>query len=184
MAQDIEQSIIDRFRRGDSSAMDVLYSQYSGYLTAVCARYITDDDDLKDVLQEALIKIFTNIGNFEYRGRGTLKGWMSRIVVNEALSLLRRQSAAQKVRPDTDLPDLPDEEPQLEGITTETIINCIQQLPPGYRTVFNLYAIEGHSHQEIAQMLGIKADTSASQYYKAKNMLARMLREVKRQQNQ
>ncbi|MDD6553774.1 MAG: RNA polymerase sigma factor [Prevotellaceae bacterium] len=184
MTQDIEQRIINGFRRGDSSAMDQLYNQYSGYLTAVCARYITDDDDLQDVLQEALIKIFTNIGSFEYRGRGTLKGWMSRIVVNEALSLLRRRSASQEVRPENDLPDLPDEEPQLEGITTETIIQCIQKLPPGYRTVFNLYAIEGRSHQEIAQMLGIKADTSASQYHKARNMLARMLREVKRQQNQ
>ena len=79
----IEQQIIRSFNRGDSSAMDELYGRYADYLTGVCTRYITADDDLKDVLQESFIKIFMGIGSFSYRGKGSLKAWMSRIVVND-----------------------------------------------------------------------------------------------------
>ena len=154
-----ELQILKRFGRGDASAMDMLYAEYADYLTGVCCRYIGNKDDRKDVLQEAFIKIFTSIGHFSYRGEGSLKAWVTRIAVNEALQYLRQQCRWSPIDSDAPLP---------------------QQLPPGYRAVFNLFAIEGLSHKEIARQLGITPSTSASQYFKARAMLARMIKENKK----
>ncbi len=176
---DKEQDIVKRFRRGDASAMDRLYAQYADYLTGICYRYITNDDDLKDVLQESFIKIFTQINSFEYRGRGSLVAWMSRIVVNESLQLLRRQKNDPLVL-DTELPDLPDEDPDTDNLTPEVLTRLLRKLPEGYRTVLNLYVIEGKSHKEIAELLHIKPDSSASQLHRAKNMFAQLIKDYKR----
>lgn len=157
--------------------MDMLYATYADYLTGVAARYIRQPDDLHDVLQEALIKVFTSISSFEYRGRGSLKAWLTKVVVNEALIFLRQNRRLGYTDIDA-LPDIPEEEPpDTSGLSPEQAKALIDQLPDGYRTVFNLYAIEGRSHKEIAQMLHIKPDTSASQYHRAKNMLARLIRQ-------
>lgn len=174
-----EQQLIARFGRGDARAMDALYADYANYLTAVAARYVANDDDLHDVLQEALIKIFTTIATFTYRGEGSLRAWMARIVVNEALMFLRRQKADVFV--DTPPEELPlandDDEPPDGMLSADTLTHLIQRLPDGYRAVFNLYAIEGKSHKEIAELLGIRPDSSASQYHRARTMLARMINE-------
>ena len=157
--------------------MDMLYADYADYLAGVAARYIRQPDDLHDVMQEALIKVFTSINGFEYRGKGSLKAWLTRVVINEALIFLRQNKRLKETDIDN-LPDLPEEEPpDTSGLTPELAKALIDQLPDGYRTVFNLYAIEGRSHKEIAQMLHIKPDTSASQYHRAKNMLARLIRQ-------
>ncbi len=177
--KDKERSIVDRFSRGDPSAMDVLYAEYANYLTAICIRYIADDDDVRDVLQEAFIKIFTTISTFEYRGRGSLKAWMGRIVVNESLLYLRQCRRSPVDRMETDPPDLPDDDPDTGDLTGDELAALIRQLPDGYRAVLNLYVVEGRSHKEIAQMLGIKPDSSASQLHRAKNMLARMVKDYK-----
>ncbi len=176
---DKEQHILQQFKRNYNSAMDLLYAEYAGYLTAVCARYIAGDDDMKDVLQEALIKIFTQIGSFEYRGKGSLKAWMTRIVMNESLQFLRR-SKKDEVLVDTEPPDIPEEDPDTDGLNAEEMTDIIRSLPDGYRMVFNLYVIEGKSHKEIAQILNIKPDTSASQLHRAKNILARLITQYKR----
>ncbi len=176
---DKEQHILQQFKQNYNSAMDLLYAEYAGYLTAVCARYIAGDDDMKDVLQEALIKIFTQIGSFEYRGKGSLKAWMTRIVVNESLQFLRR-SKKDEVLVDTEPPDIPEEDPDTDGLNAEEMTDIIRSLPDGYRMVFNLYVIEGKSHKEIAQILNIKPDTSASQLHRAKNILARLITQYKR----
>ncbi len=176
---DKEQHILQQFKRNYNSAMDLLYAEYAGYLTAVCARYIAGDDNMKDVLQEALIKIFTQIGSFEYRGKGSLKAWMTRIVVNESLQFLRR-SKKDEVLVDTEPPDIPEEDPDTDGLNAEEMTDIIRSLPDGYRMVFNLYVIEGKSHKEIAQILNIKPDTSASQLHRAKNILARLITQYKR----
>lgn len=160
--------------------MDMLYAEYSDYLTGVCCRYIANADDRKDVLQEALIKIFTSIGSFTYRGKGSLKAWAARIVVNESLQYLRQQAKSAPLQSDGNLPDRPEEEPPEDRISDDALVGLIQQLPPGYRAVFNLFAIEGLSHKEIAQQLGISPSTSASQYFKARAMLARLIKEYKR----
>lgn len=178
-ATDKERKILSLFKKNDPLAMNVLYDEYAGWLTAVCARYVVDEDDRKDVLQESFIKIFTQIGTFEYRGKGSLKAWAGRIAVNEALQMLRRK-AAVPVETTDNLPDFPDEEPDIDDLSAEEISDLIKKLPQGYRAVFNLYAVEGRSHKEIAAMLGIKPDTSASQFHKAKNMLAKMINDYKK----
>ncbi len=176
-----EKTIVQLFRQGNALAMDKLYAEYADYLTTVCARYIVNDDDLKDVLQESFIKIFTQINQFEYRGKGSLKAWTTRIVINESLQFLRKQKGNAPLVVD-DPPDIPDETPDTEGLSADTLNNLVAQLPTGYRTILNLYVIEGKSHKEIARMMGIKPDTSASQFHRAKNMLARLIKDYKRKQ--
>ena len=173
---DKEQHIIKLFRRGDASAMDMLYAEYADYLTAVCARYIPDDDELKDVLQESFIKIFSKIGEFNYRGNGSLRAWITRIVINESLLTIRKKKNSPIINIENEPPDIQDDEPELGNIGEEVLTNMIRQLPDGYRTVFNLFVIEGKSHKEIAKILNIKADSSASQFHKAKKQLAKMIK--------
>ncbi len=173
---DKEQHIIKLFRRGDASAMDILYAEYADYLTAVCARYIPDDDELKDVLQESFIKIFSKIGEFNYRGNGSLRAWITRIVINESLLTIRKKKNSPIINIENEPPDIQDDEPELGNIGEEVLTNMIRQLPDGYRTVFNLFVIEGKSHKEIAKILNIKADSSASQFHKAKKQLAKMIK--------
>ncbi|WP_281084791.1 RNA polymerase sigma factor [Segatella bryantii] len=179
LGNDIEIAIVEKFRRGETSAMDRLYAAYANYLTGVCSRYIVHDDDLKDVLQESFIKIFTRMNSFDYRGKGSLRAWVTKIAINECLLFLRRQKQNTFVV-DMDPPDIPDEEPDTEGLSGDVLTRLIRQLPDGYRTVLNLYVIEGKSHKEIAEMLNIKPDTSASQLHRAKNMLAKFIKDYKR----
>ena len=173
---DKEQHIIKLFRRSDASAMDCLYAEYADYLTAVCARYITDDDELKDVLHESFIKIFSKIGEFNYRGNGSLRAWITRIVINESLLTIRKKKNSPIINIENEPPDIQDDEPELGNIGEEVLTNMITQLPDGYRTVFNLFVIEGKSHKEIAKILNIKADSSASQFHKAKKQLAKIIK--------
>lgn len=173
---DNEQHILEMFARGDTRAMDVLYADYADYLTGVCSRYIPQYDDLCDVLQEALVKVFTSISRFQYKGSGSLKAWLTRVVINEALMFLRNKKKMLFVDDDREIPEPAEEPPAPEELSADKVAAAIQMLPDGYRTVFNLYAIEGKSHKEIANLLNIKPDTSASQYHRAKNMLAKILK--------
>ena len=172
-----EQHLLRLFEQGNAFAMDQLYGEYADYLAAVCARYIPNVEDMHDVLQEAFIRIFTKIHTFEYQGKGSLKAWLTRVVVNEALYFLRKDHSKLFVNQAIELPDAEIDAPDVDSLSVTQITNAIQQLPLGYRTVFNLFAIEGKSHKEIAQLLNIKADTSASQFHRAKNMLAKMIKE-------
>lgn len=174
---DREERIIDMFAQGNSRAMDVLYASYADYLAGVCARYVPQQDSLHDVLQEAFIKIFTTIGAFRYRGKGSLRAWMTRIVINEALMFLREKKKMRFQDTDEEPPDMAESPPDVEEITADNLEKAMAQLPDGYRTVFNLFAIEGKSHKEIGSILNIKPDTSASQYYRARTMLARILKQ-------
>ena len=167
-----EQQLVSLFKKGHHQAMNKLYMEYADYLTGVCARYISDEDTLKDVLQESFIKIFTQIQQFEYRGKGSLKAWLTKIVINEALMQLRKEKFFLIPLQE----ELPDEEPDTEGLSAETLLSFVRQLPPGYRAVFNLFVIEEKSHKEIAEILHIKPDTSASQFARARQMLAKMIR--------
>lgn len=179
LGTDTELQIVKLFRRGHASAMERLYAAYADTLAGICARYVADDDDLKDVLQESLIKIFTHIDSFEYRGKGSFKAWMARIVINESLAYLKSHARLHATLLDGDPPDLPDDEPDTSGLSADEAVELLRRLPDGYRAVLNLYVIEGKSHKEIAQLLGIKPDSSASQLHRAKHMLARMIREQK-----
>lgn len=174
-----EKDIAELAKRGDRGVMRLLYDSYVGYMSAVCARYLPDENDRKDVLQETFIKIFTSIRRFEYRGEGSLKAWMLRITINEALKFIKRSETYSFIDRDEQLPDTP-EEPEVESIPDDTMNDMILSLPPGYRTVFNLYVFENKSHKEISRMLNIGESSSASQYSRAKAMLSRKIKEYKR----
>ncbi len=154
------------------------YDDYAGYLTAVCSRYVGGRDDVKDVLQESFIKIFDSIGRFEYRGAGALKAWAGRIVVNESLKYLKERKRL-RVTVATDQADgmTEEEHPDMETIPTAVILKMIGSLPDGYRTVFNLYVFEKKNHREIAAMLNIAENSSASQLHRARSVLARRIKE-------
>lgn len=174
-----EQRLVKRLRNGENGAMQEFYSRYANHLTAICSRYVTDSDDLKDVFQDALIHIFTHIGDFEYRGTGSLKAWASRIVVNEALDYLNAPRHRKTTLREAEVTVEPFEEevPSFSDIPPDVIQQMIKSLPTGYRTVFNLYVFENKSHGEIARLLGIKECSSSSQFSRARSLLARMVRE-------
>lgn len=178
---DIELQIIQQFGRGEASAMSCLYNEFAPLLAGVCARYITNADERKDVLQEAFIQIYTHLHTFSYQGKGSLKAWMVRITVNQALMALRRNTLFNMMDTMVDIPDVAEEEPDVSGLSEDEILAMISSLPAGYRTVFNLFVIEGKSHKEIAKILDIKPDSSASQLKRARTMLAKRIKEFRQQ---
>lgn len=175
-----EAELILSAQRGDAAAVKSLYDGNVQYLAAVCARYVSASDDMKDVLQDSLIKIFSSLDTFSYRGPGSLQGWMKRIVVNESLMFLRKEKSSELLFSDDKLPEFPDfTEADPEGIPALELHKMIADLPTGYRTVLNLYIFEEKSHREIAALLGISENTSFSQYHKAKAMLAKKIIEYR-----
>lgn len=178
MIQHIEETDLVRLiKEGNRTAMRELYDRHIRYLTAVAARYV-DDDELRDVLQESFVKIYTSIGRFEHRGAGSLRAWLSRIVVNVALDHLRHSAKSSAFTPSEDVTEEMTE-PEIEDVDIGVIHGFIRELPSGYRTIFNLYVFEEQSHNEIAQRLGISESTSASQLHRAKAILARKIKEYK-----
>ena len=178
-----EYELAESLRRGDASAMGDIYTRYANYLTGVCSRYIAEDEDVRDVLQESFIKIFTKISSFIFQGEGSLKAWITQVVVNESLLHLRNQKRHGMIVFDgdrvEDKQDDPPEETEIGGISTDVLWQMIRELPPGYRAVFNLYVIEGKRHKEIANLLGIQEQTSASQLLRAKRLLAKQINEYR-----
>ncbi len=169
-----EEQLIARCKKGESKAQRVLYERYADKMFRLCFRYMRNEPDAEDVLVKAFMKIFSKIDLFDYRGKGSLEGWMKRIMINECLMLLRKSNnfnlvqdhEAQKVATQA----------SVEGkIAAEDIYALVLQLPDGYRTVFNLYAVEGYSHKEIAEQLGISENTSKSQLSKARASLRTLL---------
>lgn len=161
---------------GDISAKKYLYCQYARYLTGVCARYVIDQEDIRDIIQESFLKIFSAIGSFEYRGSGSLKGWMTRIVVNEALKYIKSTCRFDMIPLTPESDSIIYEEPDMDGIPLSELHGMIRELPVGYRTILNLYVFEEKSHKEIARMLNIKESTSASQFHRAKHLLAEKIK--------
>ena len=169
-----EQELLEALRRRDSAGTRAFYDRYAGYLTAVALRYVPDRSAVKDILQDAFIRMFDAIDRFEYRGEGSLKAWASRIVVNGALRSLRGKGKFDFV---DDLPDVPEEEDiPVQSVPAPVLQKMIQELPDGYRTVFNLFVFEKKSHREIAGLLGIKENSSASQFLRARAQLAREIK--------
>lgn len=175
-----EQQLIQSVIEGEPSAIRLLYDRYIGILTAVCLRYIINNEDVKDVLQDSFLKILSSVARFEYRGEGSLKAWMIRVVVNESISFLRQKERLEVLIPDDALPDrMEEEEPEDGDVPPDVILELIRRLPPGYRTVFNLYVFEHKSHKEIAQLLQIKENSSASQFHRAREILAKGIMDYK-----
>lgn len=172
---DDDKDLVRLIQQGDREAMQTLYRSHIEYLNGVCARYVVDSESRRDVLQDSFVKIFTSMSSFNNRGPGSLKAWMTKIVVNESLQHLRHS-----VRFDTidNLPDTEaayDDPPDPSRVPADVLEHMIHELPTGYRTVFNLYVFENKSHKEIAALLGIKENSSASQFNRAKKILAKKI---------
>lgn len=153
-------------------AQRALYDEYARKMYAICLRYAPDTDSAKDMLQDGFIKIFASIDSFQ--GKGSFEGWMKRIFVNLALENIRRQKNVILSSDDIqNIPDIVDDttDEQMYKISEGELLKMIRELPRGYSTIFNLYAIEDFSHREIADMLGINEGTSRSQYVRARKIL-------------
>ena len=167
-----EQQLLEAVKAGNRQAMRRLYERYKGYAISTGLRYIPNDDDVEDVVQDCFVKILTSIQRFNYQGEGSLKSWIGRTVANKSIDFVRMH---ERISFTDTIPDVPDEEPELERIPPDVLTSMIAQLPPGYRLVFNLYVFEHCSHKEIAQRLGIGESSSASQLTRAKNKLIRKM---------
>ncbi len=140
----------------------------------LCFRYLNDSMDAEEVLVNGFVKVFGNLVRLDYRDTKSFEAWVKRIMVNEALMYLRKRNSFVHVSVE-DAPPIESHDHTDSHLSAEDIYAMVLRLPPGYRTVFNLYAIEGYAHKEIAETLGISENTSKSQLSKARAMLKKML---------
>ncbi len=174
VAMQDDYALVEGCRRQDRLVQRLLYEQYAGKLFVVCKRYVRQPDEAEDVLQDAFIKIYQHIDSFRFES--PLEAWLRRIVVNTALKHLRKQKNWQHTADIADLaPVLPQADESLPGLYHQQLLQLIHELPPGCRTVFNLYAVEGYTHVEIAELLDISEGTSKSQLFRARSLLQRKL---------
>ena len=173
-----ETELIEGCKRNDRSAQKTLYEQLAGKMYSLCCRYVKVRMEAEDVLVTSFTKVFERINQF--KGEGSFEGWVRKIVVNESLSYLRKNKSMYL---ETDL-EAANYEPNLTSLGTELeaedLLKLVAELPPGYRIVFNLYAIDGYSHKEIASQLGINENTSKSQLSRARSYLQAKLLEIEK----
>ena len=171
--------LIEGCRAGNNAARKALYTLYANRLLAVCYRYTGDIDAAHDVLHDAFIKIFTK---FNFRGNGSLLAWMKRIVVTQAIDHLRKEQRVVLMEDGVhdfmanQFDECIYDDDEEEMLSEQTLMSFIADLPDGCRTVFNLFVLEGKTHSEIAELLHIKVQTSASQLYRAKYLLAERIK--------
>ena len=170
-----ESEIIKGCLRGERKAQQFLYESYSKKFLAICIRYVKDKDLAEDTMIEGFMKIFEKLPQFE--SKGSFEGWMKRIMVTQSLLTLRNnRNLNMEVHVENSL-ELADSSYELNHLEAADLINLIQELPVGYRTVFNLYAIEGYNHAEIGDLLGITESTSKSQLNRARNVMKQKIAE-------
>ncbi len=173
-----DEELVERCIKNDPIAQKLLYDTFSRKMMGVCLRYADNNDDAQDFLQDGFIKVFEKIDT--YRGSGSFEGWIRKIMVNNILNTFRK---TKKLKQNVNLDDvsymLAEKTGTLDNISAKDILGIIQRLPTGFRTVFNLYAIEGYSHKEIAEELNISESTSKSQYSRARAHLQKIIIEEK-----
>jgi len=171
-----EKLLAKKCKKGDRQAQRQLYEKYSTQFFGICLRYLKNREEAEDLLTQGFVKIFNKIGQF--KGAGSFEGWMKRIMVNECLNHLRKQRILYADVEIHNLSNEPNYNMTEQNLNAEELLKLIQELPAGYRTVFNLYAIEGYSHQEIADMLNISEGTSKSQLSRARKILQNNLKKI------
>lgn len=160
---------IKKCASGDRKAQTALYNQFAPKMYGVCLNYSKDAAEAEDNLQDGFIRVFTKIGQFGFKG--SFEGWMRRIMVNTALEKFRKHNHLYPVEDMMVFEGIQNEEETLSSISADDLLRIIQELPPRYRMVFNLYAIEGYSHQEIAKLMEINEGTSKSNLSRARVIL-------------
>jgi len=167
--------VVAKCLKNQAAAQKQLYEAYAPQMLAICYRYTKSSMEASDVLQEGFVRVFKNL--HQWKGDGEIGAWIRRIMVNTALNWLRDHRNMQWTD-DRNIPETSDLQPvitPLENLEARELADLIRKLPPGYQTVFNLYAIEGYTHVEIAQLLGITEVTSRSQYLRARKQLAQWI---------
>jgi RNA polymerase sigma factor (sigma-70 family) len=173
-----EKELISGCTKGDVKCQRMLFDQYAGILMTICLRYSSNQQEAEDMLQEAFIRVFEYIGQFKFQG--SLEGWLKRITVNSSLKLLQRKKIHfTEVREEHQTVQSIDAD-ALSNMSQDELLELISKLPDGYRIVFNLYAMEGYGHDEIAEMLNIKTATSRSQLSKARGLLREQIKSLQK----
>ena len=173
-----EQMIIDACVRGESWARKRVYEIYAPTMMSLCLRYVGDYETARDLLQDGFIKVFTKIDT--YSQKGVFAGWIHRIFVTTSLEYLRKTDA---LRSAVDIADYSEQLKDvdasvLDRLSADDLMDCVKRLPPGYRTVFNMFAVEGYSHSEIAEALGISIATSKTQFLRARAALQKSVKQL------
>lgn len=177
-----DKSFIDKLRKGDEKSLEVFYQQLAPKMYGVCLRFSVDQSEADDILQEGFIRVFTHIKDF--RGEGSLEGWVRRTIVNTAINFYKKRV---KRGPTTDLEFIKETVDEkyyvIEKMAADELLKLISELPDGYRTVFNLNVVEGYTHKEIGEMLDISENTSKSQLSRARTSLQKKLKSIKDREN-
>lgn len=172
--QKMQRCIGEEFRNKRSIGQKELYNRFARKMMGVCYRYVNDKETASDLLQEGFVKVFLSLDS--YSGTGSFEGWIRKIFVNSALEYLRRHDV---LRDATDLDNTAEltqpDSSVISSMAADELMGLIQELPPGFRTVFNLFAIEGYSHKEIGDMLTITESTSRSQFTRARQLLQKKI---------
>lgn len=171
-----EAQLIVALKRGESRAQKIVYERFAGKMLAVCTRYCANKDDAEEVMLDGFMRAFEKIEQF--REEGSFEGWIRRIMVTESLMFLRKAKQWRQEVPIDEVTVEPDYEWADTSVNESDLMRLVNQLPDGYRTIFNLYAIEGYAHAEIAEMLGISEGTSKSQLSRARMILQTSLKKM------
>ncbi|HAW20945.1 MAG TPA: hypothetical protein DCX14_12250 [Flavobacteriales bacterium] len=171
-----DDELIDKCLQGDPRAQKALFEKFSGKMMSVCMRYAPDREQAEDVLQDAFVKVFSHLDSF--KREGSFEGWIRRTMVNTSLDQLRKKRG---LTIDADISEAEylagSDEKSIGKLRVDELMQLIQEMPTGYRTVFNMYAIEGFSHREIADELGVTESTSKTQFRKARTYLMNIIGE-------
>ncbi len=172
-----EQDLINRCLKGEAKAQKVLFDRFAPKMYGVVARYFSSVEEAQDALQDGFVKVFTKL--HEYSGLGSFEGWIRRIMINTSLNLIRDNLKHQYHQDIDEIQEfVEDENQRYDHLSMEDMLKLVQEMPPGYRTVFNLYDIEGYHHHEIAASLGVSVNTSKSQLLKARAYLRKRIEKL------
>ena len=166
--------LVKEAKQGSASAQKCLFDLLADRMILLCRRYVKNAEDAEEVLLDGFYKFYKNMPAFQYQGEAALVAWLKKIMVNECLMLLRKKNVFTIVT-ESVAEEIPLQAEALDHLSAKEIFELVVQLPVGYRTVFNLFEIEGMDHKEIATLLGIAEGTSKSQLSKAKNLLQKNL---------
>ncbi len=175
-----EEELIEKCIANNRKAQKILYNMYAPIMLGICLRYVYERSEAEDILQEGFLKVFTKIK--EFARRGSFEGWMKRIFVNTAITHYHKNTKYNKNHYQIDNLNVKDDSSFVYGeteFTKDELLKVIQGLPKGYGLVFNLYAIDGYKHKEIAELLKIDINTSKSQYSRAKSLIRKRLTAIK-----
>jgi RNA polymerase sigma factor (sigma-70 family) len=176
---DTEGKLIEGCLAGKRKAQNELYKRFSPLLYGICLRYAANRFEAQDILQEGFIKVFSALSTFEKKG--SFEGWVKRIVINNAINHIRRNAAKHLFTEFSELENIPETIQETEEISppdSKIMLKLIQELPDGYRMVFNLYVFEEYSHKEIAEFSGISENTSKTQLMRARHLLQKKISEL------